>query len=244
METRKKSMSRSRREFLTITSLGVLGTAAAARIQAQNPSNLPPGAPPAFGAGPAFGPEVSTATFAEAEKLLQFPLSDAERAQAASSWRKTRASVYERRTGPRKLALESNVAPAMRWDPMLPGVPVVVKQDRFIRSRSEPSSLPSTDQDIAFASVTNLSRWIENRQLTSSRLTQIYLDRLDKFNPQLRCAITVTRELALQQAKQADEEITQGKYRGPLHGIPWAEKTCSIRRGFQPRMARNPIATG
>jgi Asp-tRNA(Asn)/Glu-tRNA(Gln) amidotransferase A subunit family amidase len=172
--------------------------------------------------------------------LLQFPLSDAERAQAASSWRKTLASVYERRTGPRKLALESNVAPAMRWDPMLPGVPVVVKQDRFIRSKSEPSSLPSTDQDIAFASVTHLSRWIENRQLTSSRLTQIYLDRLDKFNPQLRCAITVTRELALQQAKQADEEIAQGKYRGPLHGIPWGGKDLLDTAGIPTTYGAEP----
>jgi Asp-tRNA(Asn)/Glu-tRNA(Gln) amidotransferase A subunit family amidase len=233
-------MSRSRREFLTITSLGVLGAAATARIQAQSPSNLPPGAPPAFGAGPAFGPEVSTATFAEAEKLLQFPLSDAERAQAASSWRKTLASVYERRTGPRKLALESNVAPATRWDPMVPGIPVVVKQDRFIRSKSEPSSLPSTDQDIAFAPVTHLSQWIENRQLTSSRLTQIYLDRLDKFNPQLRCAITVTRELALQQAKQADEEIAQGKYRGPLHGIPWGGKDLLDTSGIPTTYGAEP----
>jgi Asp-tRNA(Asn)/Glu-tRNA(Gln) amidotransferase A subunit family amidase len=233
-------MSRSRREFLTITSLGVLGAAATARIQAQSPSNLPPGAPPAFGAGPAFGPEVSTATFAEAEKLLQFPLSDAERAQAASSWRKTLASVYERRTGPRKLALESNVAPATRWDPMVPGIPVVVKQDRFIRSKSEPSSLPSADQDIAFAPVTHLSRWIENRQLTSSRLTQIYLDRLDKFNPQLRCAITVTRELALQQAKQADEEIAQGKYRGPLHGIPWGGKDLLDTSGIPTTYGAEP----
>jgi len=91
-------MSKSRREFLTITSLGALGVAALYRLQAQNPAELPPGAPSAFGAGPAVGPEVSGTTFAEAEKLVQFPLTDAERAMAASSWRRTLAAVYERRT--------------------------------------------------------------------------------------------------------------------------------------------------
>jgi hypothetical protein len=65
-------MAKSRRDFLTMTSLAVLGAAAASRILAQNTSNLPAGAPPAFGAGPAFGPEVSTTTFEEAEKLVQF----------------------------------------------------------------------------------------------------------------------------------------------------------------------------
>src|SRR5580693_8157736 len=115
-------MSKSRREFLTVTSLGELGAATVSRIHAQNQPQLPPGAPTAFGAGPSFGPEVSVTTFAEAEKLLQFPLTEAERAMAASSWPKTLAAVYERRGGPRKLAIEDGMAPATRWDPMLPGV--------------------------------------------------------------------------------------------------------------------------
>src|SRR5215469_18164946 len=115
-------MAKSRRDFLVMTSLGVLGSAALSRLYAQNPSNLPPGAPPAFGTGPAFGPEVSVTTFAEAEKLVQFPLRNDERAMAAATWRHTLAYVYERRTGPRKVSLGSTVAPATGWDPMLPGV--------------------------------------------------------------------------------------------------------------------------
>jgi hypothetical protein len=216
-------MSKSRRDFLTLTSLGILGTAAASRLLAQNPSNLPPGAPPAFGAGPAFGPAVSAATFAEAEKLVQFPLTPPERDMAAASWRKTLASVYERRTGPRKLALDETLSPATIWNPLIPGAKAAEQRDRFLRSNAS-ASLPAKDEDIAFAPVTHLSRWIEKRQLTSERLTRIYLDRLEKFNPQLRCAITITRDLALKHAKQADEEIAQGKYRGPLHGIPWGGK--------------------
>ena len=110
-------MSKSRRQFLAATSLGVLGAAAAYRSRAQNPADVPPGEPSAFGTGPAVGPEVSPATFAEAEKLVQFELTDGERSMAATSWRKTMASLYERRIGPRKLALETTVAPATQWHP-------------------------------------------------------------------------------------------------------------------------------
>jgi len=233
-------MSKSRREFLTITSLGALAAAAAYRLQAQNPSNLPPGAPPAFGAGPPVGPEVSASTFVEAEKLMQFPLSDSERAMAASSWRRTLASVYERRTGPRKLALEPTLAPATRWDPMLPGLKTVTPRDRFVHSGARATSLPVEDDDIAFAPVTQLSRWIETRQLSSERLTRIYLDRLDKFNPRLRCAITITHDFALRRAKQADAEIAQGKYRGPLHGIPWGAKDLLDTAGIPTTYGAEP----
>jgi len=233
-------MSKSRRDFLTLTSLGILGAAAVSRIRAQDLSTLPPGAPPAFGAGPAFGPEVSVNTFAEAEKLVQFPLADAERAMAAATWRRTLASVYERRTGPRKLPLESNLAPATRWDPALPGLNIVLQQDRFVRSKSDPGSLPAKDEDIAYAPLTKLSRWIEIRQITSERLTHIYLDRLERFNPKLRCAITITGELALKQAKQADQEIAQGKYRGPLHGIPWGGKDLLDTAGIPTTYGAEP----
>jgi Asp-tRNA(Asn)/Glu-tRNA(Gln) amidotransferase A subunit family amidase len=233
-------MSKSRRDFLTLSSLGILGAAAVSRIHAQNLSTLPPGAPPAFGAGPAFGPEVSVNTFAEGEKLVQFPLTDAERAMAAAAWRRTLASVYERRTGPRKLRLESNVAPATRWDPALPGVKMAAQENRFVRSKANPGSLPPKDEDIAYAPLTKLSRWIETRQITSERLTKIYLDRLERFNPKLRCAITITRELALKQAKQADREISGGKYRGPLHGIPWGGKDLLDTAGIPTTYGAEP----
>jgi Asp-tRNA(Asn)/Glu-tRNA(Gln) amidotransferase A subunit family amidase len=233
-------MSKSRRDFLTITSLGVLGVTAVSRLRAQNQTQLPPGAPTAFGAGPAFGPEVTLNTFAEGEKLVQFPLTDPERDMAASSWRKTLAAVYERRTGPRKLAIEDTLAPATRWNPMLPGLQPVVTQDHFVRSVSSRSSLPQNDGDIAFAPVSQLSRWIETKQLTSERLTNIYLLRLERFNPKLRCAITITREPALKQAKQADEEIAKGKYRGPLHGIPFGVKDLLDTAGIPTTYGAEP----
>jgi len=233
-------MSKSRREFLTLSSISVLGAATVSRIHAQDLSKLPPGAPPAFGAGPAFGPEVSITTFAEAEKLVQFPMNGAERTMAASTWQKTLASVYERRVGPRKLALEDTLAPATQWNPSLPGVRIVPQWDQLERSEAVDAPLPANDADIAFAPVTQLSQWIEGRQITSDRLTRIYLDRLERFNQQLRCAITITHELALRQAKQADEEIAQGKYRGPLHGIPYGVKDLIDTAGIPTTYGAEP----
>jgi Asp-tRNA(Asn)/Glu-tRNA(Gln) amidotransferase A subunit family amidase len=236
-------MSKSRREFLTQTSLGLLAAAAGYRANGQQSSALPPGAPPAFGTGPAVGPEVSAATFAEAEKLVQTEMSAAHRAMAAASWRKTMAGLYERRTGPRKITLESTLAPATRWNPVLPDVVLKdsSKHDIFIRSDADPGPLPSRDEDIAFASVTRLSRWIERRQLTSDRLTRIYLKRIEQFDPKLHCVITITRELALAQAKQADEEIAAGHYRGPLHGIPWGAKDLLDTAGIRTTYGAEPF---
>ncbi len=238
-------MSKSRRQFLAQTSLGLLAAATVAHGFAQQGADLPPGAPPAFGTGPAVGPEVTPSTFAEAEKLVQFELTASERAMAASSWRKTMAALYERRTGPRKVALESTLAPASQWNPMLPGVKSGPERDRFIRSSTDPGPLPARDEDIAFASVTQLSRWIEQRKLTSERLTRIYLKRLEEFDPKLHCVITLTSELALAQAKKADDEIAAGNYRGPLHGIPWGAKdlldTAGIRTTYGAEPFRNRV---
>jgi len=226
---------------MALTSLGVLGAAAALPGQGQNPADVPPGAPPAFGAGPAVGPEVSSTTFAEAEKLVQFEMTASERTVAAGSWRKTMAAVYERRTGPRKLAIETTVAPASRWNPVLPGQKAGTERERFVRSRIDPGPLPGRDEDLAFAPVTQLSRWIETRKLTSERLTNIYLKRLERFDPKLHCVITLTRELALKQARHADEEIAAGTYRGPLHGIPWGGKDLLDTAGIPTTYGAEPF---
>src|SRR6266851_2049352 len=181
-------MSKSRRQFLTRASGGLLGLAVTCQSDGQQPASLPPGAPPAFGTAPAVGPEVSTVTFADAEKLAQVELTARERSVAADSWRRTIAPLYERRKGPRKVALDPALAPWSRWDPVLPGQKAGPERDRFIRSKTDPGPLPARDQDIAFAPLTQLSRWIEGQQLRSARLTQIYLERLEQYNPKLRCA--------------------------------------------------------
>jgi Asp-tRNA(Asn)/Glu-tRNA(Gln) amidotransferase A subunit family amidase len=241
-------MSTSRRHFLTNASLALLGAAAAGcRRKPQKPAELPPGAPPAFGTAAPVGPEVSPPTFAEAEKLVQVQLTSAEQEMAARSWRLNMAALYERRTGPRKVALDPALAPWSRWDPVLPGETAGPTRDRFIRSRSNPGPLPASDEAIAFAPVNQLSRWIEQRKLSSERLTHIYLERLEKFDPKLRCVITLTRDLALAQARQADKEISAGRYRGPLHGIPWGTKdlldTAGIPTTYGAEPFRNRVPT-
>ena len=234
-------MTKTRREFLTNTSLGLLGAAVAGNAQQQKPGEPPAGTPPAFGTGPAVGPEVTPATFAEAEKVVQIELSTADRVMVASSWRGNMAALYERRTGPRKATIEAEVAPYSKWDPVLPGQKRGPEHERFVRSANDAGELPAREEDIAFASVTQLSRWIETKQLTSERLTNIYLTRLEKFNPTLRCVITLTRELALQQAKKADAEIAAGKYRGPLHGIPWGAKDLLDTAGIATTYGAEPF---
>ena len=242
-------MAKSRREFLTHGSLGLVGTVVAAGevlAEAQPSTQEPtPGAPPAFGTGPAVGPEVSPTTFAEAEKLLQVQLSSAERAVAAASWRVNLAAVYERRTGPRKVTLDATVAPWSRYNSVLPGQQAGPQRDQFLRSQTDAGAVPSDDADIAYAPVTQLSQWIEQRKLSSERLTEIYLGRLERFDPKLRCVITLTREHALEQARNADREIAAGKYRGPLHGIPWGGKdlldTAGIPTTYGAEFYRNRV---
>jgi len=233
-------MSKSRREFLTQTAAGIVGVAAAEHASADvvptpraTPATPPPGSPPAFGTAPAVGPEVSSATFVEAEKLVWVSHTPADLAQMAGNWRQAIAPVMERRTGPRKATLEPTLAPASRWNPALPGHAVGPARDHFERSKGPAGPLPARDEDIAFAPVTTLSRWIESRALTSERLTGLYLERLERFDGKLRCTITLTRELALEQARRADAEIAAGKYRGPLHGIPWGAKDLLDTKGIR-----------
>jgi Amidase len=234
-------MPDSRRQFLAKTSLGLLGAAVSLNAEAQEPSQLPPGAPSAFGTGPAVGPEVSPATFAEAEKLARVELRPAERSEVADSWRVNMAALMERRTGPRNVSLEPTLAPFSRYDSVLPGQHPAAERDRFVRTHSDPGPLPSNDGDIAFAPVTKLSRWIEQRKLTSEQLTNIYLHRIEQFDPKLRCVITLTRDLALAQAKKADAEIAAGRYRGPLHGIPWGGKDLLDTAGIPTTYGAEPF---
>lgn len=234
-------MSNPRRQFLEQMSLGFLGAAVSLKAEAQEPSQLPPGAPSAFGTGPAVGPEVSPTTFAEAKRLVRVQLTPAEITQAANSWRVDMAALLERRTGPRNVALESTLAPFSRYDSVLPGQSVTAERDRFVRTNSDPGPLPSSDREIAYAPVTKLSRWIEQRKITSERLTHIYLSRIDQFDAKLRCVITLTRDLALAQAKQADAEIAAGKYRGALHGIPWGGKDLLDTAGIPTTYGAEPF---
>jgi len=214
-------------------------------IVAPPPASPPstPGAPPTFGTGPISGPPVSAATFAEAEKLVQVTMRPADRELAASSWSRSLAPLLERRTGPRKVALEPDVAPAAVWTPSLIDTRGAPTRDAFVRSRASATPLPTGDDEIAFAPVTQLSRWIEQKQITSDRLTRIYLQRIDALDSKLRSVITKTADHALAQAKQADAEIAAGRYRGPLHGIPYGIKDLLDTAGIATTYGAEPFRT-
>ena len=234
----------TRRQFLIRAPLGFLVGAIAGRASTTASADQPPttpGAPPTFGTGVGSGPPVTPATFAEAEKLMQVTMTPAERQQAADSWRTSMAPYLERRTGPRRVALEPSDAPATIWNPVIPEVLLPALRNRFVRTVGAPPPLPSSDRDIAFASVANLSRWIASRQLTSERLTNIYLDRITRFDPRLRAIITVTRDHALERARAADAEITVGRYRGPLHGIPYGVKDLLDTKGIPTTYGAEPF---
>jgi len=238
----------TRRQFLLHAPAGLLGVVAACRgDDHQKPtsssgeaSSATPGAPPAFNTGAAAGPEVSVATFTEAEKLAQVANSDAAKSMMVGSWRTAMAPLLERRVGPRKILPADNVSPALHWDPWTIAGGTMPPADRFVRSAVDPGPLPSTDAEIAFAPITKLSRWIESKKLTSTRLTNIYLDRIQKYDPKLRCIITLTRDTALAEAKQADAEIAAGKYRGPLHGIPYGVKDLLDTAGIATTWGAEP----
>jgi Asp-tRNA(Asn)/Glu-tRNA(Gln) amidotransferase A subunit family amidase len=237
----------TRRQFLITAPLGFLIAATACRDESpttnSQSTSSTAGAPPTWGTGAGAGPPVTPNTFAEAEKLLQVTMTPAERQQAADSWRQSLAPYLERRAGPRKVALADTDVPATLWNPMLPGITPSSSPDRFVRSKGDGKPLPSSDEDVAFAPVSQQSRWIESRRLTSERLTNIYLSRIERLDPKIRSIITVTRDHAIARAKAADAEIASGKYRGPLHGIPYGVKDLLDTKDIPTTYGAEPFRT-
>jgi Asp-tRNA(Asn)/Glu-tRNA(Gln) amidotransferase A subunit family amidase len=237
----------TRRQFLITASMAVAGSTAACRRDQSATSGAPstaattPGAPPTFGTGPVSGPPVSTATFAEAEKLAQVTMKAADREMAASTWQRSMAPLLERRLGPRTVALPPQLAPATQWNPVIAGVTSGPTRDVFVRSAGDSTALPPNDADIAFAPVTQLSHWIEKKALTSERLTSIYLNRIERYDAKLRSVITLTKDAAIKQAKQADAEIASGRYRGPLHGVPFGVKDLLDTAGIPTTYGAEPF---
>src|SRR4051794_3581906 len=184
-----RSPMNTRRQFLIAAPVGALGAAIACRAQEQGKAPAPgsaatPGAPPTFASAPASGPAVSPSTFAEAEKLAQVTMTAPEREMAAATWPRSMAPLFERRVGPRKVSLPADLPPATRWNPLIGGG-VPQTGGTFVRTRGQAIPVPANDADIAFAPVTQLSRWIEAKALTSERLTNIYLRRIEQFDPKL-----------------------------------------------------------
>lgn len=135
----------------------------------------------------------------------------------------------------REVHLDNSVPPALRFDPepFPEGAPVAPERGPFRRSAASSEAAPANLGDVAFWPVTRLASLVRERKVTSVALTRMYLDRLKRFDPALHAVVTLTEERALQEAERADREIAEGKYRGPLHGIPWGAKDLLATRGYR-----------
>ena len=132
----------------------------------------------------------------------------------------------------RRVRLDNSVAPPLYFNPLLPGMPVDRTKREFRPAMSRAVARPAKLEDIAFLPITALALLLRTRQVTSVELTEMYLTRLKRFNPTLRCAVTLTEDRARDQAHTADREIAAGRYRGPLHGVPWGAKDIIAVKGY------------
>jgi Asp-tRNA(Asn)/Glu-tRNA(Gln) amidotransferase A subunit family amidase len=172
---------------------------------------------------------ITERSLAEAEKLFGLQFSETERRLILGG------PVEEAEDGfftnqinnlksMRSQEMPNSFAPAMTFDPRLPGVSYPAQANSVTLFPEEIAALPDNAEDIAFASVKQQARWMTTGQLTSRELTDIYLDRIGQYGGLLECFVTVTPEVARAQADQADRERATGQVRGPLHGIPYGVK--------------------
>ena len=140
----------------------------------------------------------------------------------------------------REFPISNYVTPAVQFDPALPGrdLPSETRPSRFTRHIG--LRLPRDPETLAFMPVTQLSELIRTRQLSSTELTMLYLERLERHGPTLEAVITLMSDRALEHADRADREIASGAYRGPLHGVPWGAKDLLAAEGFRTTWGAKP----
>ena len=134
-----------------------------------------------------------------------------------------------------KLHIKNEVAPAVIFDPVLPGMKFETER-RPIKISAAPAvaaAAPKNLEEVAFYSVRQLAELVRTKKVSSNALTEMYIARLKRYDPMLKFVITLTEERALAQAKEADREIAAGKYRGPLHGLPWGAKDLLAVKGYR-----------
>lgn len=181
-------------------------------------------------------PRLTPADVARAEGFLGIAFTDPEREQMLGDLGR-RVGRFERR---RRAELPNPLAPAEVFDPFL-GKPTPPVVRRLEAPESTPRPLPEDPADIAFAPAFELSGWIRSGELTSVRLTEIYLERIERLDPKLYACITVTADLALAQAERADAELAAGRWRGPLHGLPYGAKDLFDTAGIATTWGAEPF---
>lgn len=225
----------TRREFLTIAAGAVVGAGADNRAGLWEPDQR---------SGGDRSDPISAATVIEGAKLHALSLPDGAAAAIAQAMPGQLAAVTAVRAVPRPLELQ----PALVFDPRLPGVRYPKQPNRVTLHPGLRPALPSDDIDIAFAPVTDLAQWIRAGRLSSRRLTDIYLERIRRLDGKLYAWIAVTEDLARRQADRADRDLKAGRYRGPLHGIPYGIKdlfdTAGIATTWGATPYRHRVPTG
>lgn len=133
----------------------------------------------------------------------------------------------------RKNTPPNELGPALWFNPLLPGMKIPTGPDKVNFGKAPAVRLPQNREELAWYTVRELAELLRTRQISSEELTRFFLERLKKYDPQLHCVITLTEELAIQQAKRADVEIKAGKYRGLLHGIPYGAKDLLAAKKYK-----------
>lgn len=210
-----------------------------ARSLAQTPTPTPP-ALPSPSPSPTPAPlRVTKEMLRGAEQLFGIELTDAQKQMALQNVN-TNLERYETL---RKIDVPLDTEPATLFHPVLPGMKpgkqFNIKAGKFKLSKADPPKFTSIE-DLALATVPQLAELIRTRQVSPLELTKMYLLRLKRYGPKLNCVVTLTEELALAQAAAAENEIKRGKYRGPLHGIPWGAKDLFATKGIRTTWGAEP----
>jgi len=173
-------------------------------------------------------PAVTKEMITEAATLADISFTDAEKEMMLDD---LDSRVEQYRTI-HDLHLPNSVPPAMEFNPVLPGTKVATAKLPMRMSRIGAPKVPKNLDDAAFYTVRQWSELVRTRRVSSVALTDMYLERLKRYDPQLKFVITLTEDRARAQAKEADCEIAAGKYRGPLHGLPWGAKDLLAVKGY------------
>ena len=236
-----KRTSIDRRNFVKlIPAAGAAGLAVSTsplKAFAQTPTPTPsPAVSPA--ASPSATPmRISKDMLHTAEKLIGIELNDKQEDMALPGVNRA-LDNYE---AVRKIEIPLDTEPAVVFHPALPGFHVkrAPAKIRFRFGRNEAAQYKSVE-DLAFATVPQLAELLRTKKVSSVELTKMYLGRLKKYGPKLLCVVTLTEDLALQQAADADNELKRGKHRGPLHGIPWGAKDLFSTKGIKTTFGAEP----
>jgi Asp-tRNA(Asn)/Glu-tRNA(Gln) amidotransferase A subunit family amidase len=183
------------------------------------------------------GADITVDTIASAEEVAGIHFDTAERELMLDGLKQQEQRIEALH----KVVLPNSVSPAIVFDPLPPGKKIAPEARRpMVRSKVAPRAVPA-DDELAFLPVTELSELVRRKRVTSVQLTQLYLARLKKYDPILKCVISLTEDRALRQAHAADAEIARGNYRGPLHGIPWGAKDLLAVRGYKTTWGAGPF---